>query len=567
MRPIPTAGCVTSFFLLLLMSVPLAAQIATIDASDTAPSVQDGDPTDPVPPAAYFDEDPDVVAPHIPDDITRLYLPSPEGTAGAVVKAAESRNAVAVAALALGVSGLATGTVGYEIDPYVRQQPAVITADADTHSLAAGNRAAVYYRPPAEPEGPWRVLDDATLSFDFGTQTSPVAPGCIQVTETTAYGRDTGYGWADPTKVTSGDAGFADGMLRDYCKVEHGRAGGAIDQAVVSPTPFFVDVPHGRYKITVHSAPCAAGRTSRLSVWADGAPELVLQTNKAAGASGSFTIEVRGERLMLEFFNSLDRTETDDPNTWAYVQGLTIEHVPDDPARKPTIFVASDSTAAGYGPGAYPMTGWGARLANFLSDDVVVDNRAVAGASSKSFYERRWLQNIQNRIRPGDYFFIMFAINDSADDLPGYPATKRKTSPASTFKAYLRQYITVARENGATPVFITSQTKRTYDAWGRFSNSVGAYPQAMRELGAELNVPVIDLNRMSIDFLDAIGVEASANVYMFFPAGKYPGWPNGAADYIHLQDYGATAYAHLITQAIKEHNIQPLARWVLDQPR
>jgi lysophospholipase L1-like esterase len=546
----------------------VSGQIATLDASDTASSVQDGDPTDPKPPAAYFDEDPDVIAPQIPDDILKLYLPSPDGTANALVSAAQSQNAVAVAGLALGLSGLASGTVGYEIDPYTKQQPVVITSDPDTHTLQSGKKAAVYYIPPTEPAEPYRQLDVDSLVFDFGPATSPVAPGAIQVTEASAYGRETGYGWGDTSKVTSGDANFADADLRDYCKVEHGRAGGAIDSAVASPTPFYVDLVDGRYKITVRSAPAAGGMTSRLSVWAQGAPELVLSTNKSTGVSGSFTINVRGGRLMLEFFNALDKVESaTDPNTWAYVQGVTIERVPDGTPRKPTIFVASDSTAASYAASAYPLTGWGARLANFLADDVAVENRAVAGASSKSFYEHRWLRNIENRIMPGDFFFIMFAINDSADDLPGYPATKRKTSPASDFKAYLRQYVDVARRNNATPVFITSQTKRTYDAWGRFSNSVGAYPQAMRELGAELNVPVVDLNKMSIDFLDAILVEASANVYMFFPAGKYTGWPNGSADYIHLQDYGATMYARLITQELRRLNIDGLSRYVLDQPR
>jgi lysophospholipase L1-like esterase len=282
---------------------------------------------------------------------------------------------------------------------------------------------------------------------------------------------------------------------------------------------------------------------------------------------GSFTINVHDGRLMLEFFNSLDKVESaTDPNSWAYVQAVTIEPVPEDPNRKPIIYVASDSTAASYSASSYPLTGWGARLQNFLTNDVQVANFAVAGASSKSFYEHRWLRQIENRIKPGDYFFIMFAINDSADDLPGYPATKRKTSPASTFKAYLRQYVKVAEDHGAEPVFVTSQTKRTYDAWGRFTNSVGDYPNAMRQLADELDLALIDLNFMSIAYLDAIGVEASADVYMFFPAGEYPdtAFKNGAADYTHLQDNGATQYAHLIMDAVRELDIQPLARFVHD---
>jgi hypothetical protein len=53
---------------------------------------------------------------------------------------------------------------------------------------------------------------------------------------------------------------------------------------------------------------------------------------------------------------------------------------------------------------------------------------------------------------------------------------------------------------------------------------------------------------------------------MFVDAGQYPGWPKGDADYIHLQDNGATQYAHLITQAMRELSIPGLAEFVLDEP-
>src|SRR5207302_4064570 len=141
--------------------------------------------------------------------------------------------------------------------------------------------------------------------------------------------------------------------------------------------------------------------------------------------------------------------------------------------------------------------------------------------------------------------FVMMAINDAASKDP-----TRDTSPETTFKAYLRLYVNVARAHGATPVFITSQTKRTFDIYGRFYNSVGAYPQAMREFGQELNVPVIDLNAKSINLFDVVGPAATTNMYMFLPPGQYPAWPNGDADYIHFQDRGATALAKQVVDGI-----------------
>ncbi|HZI33221.1 MAG TPA: rhamnogalacturonan acetylesterase, partial [Candidatus Binatia bacterium] len=197
----------------------------------------------------------------------------------------------------------------------------------------------------------------------------------------------------------------------------------------------------------------------------------------------------------------------------------------------------------------------GDRIQNYFSDAVVVDDLAQPGRSSRSYVDEGWLDTIVNRIRPNDYLFFMMAINDNAKD-------SRYTDPATTFKAYARLYVNAARSHGAIPVFVTSQTKRTYDIYGRFFNSVGNYPQAMRELGAELNVPVIDLNVKSINLWNVIGPEATANAYMYFPPGEYPGWPNGDADYIHFQDRGATALAKQVVDGIRELKL-PIAQYIL----
>src|SRR5205823_5236846 len=161
--------------------------------------------------------------------------PSPTGTANAAVSAAEAQNAIAVAAIALGASGIITSTESYETAPYTSEEPAVITSKPDTYTLPSGKNAAVYYIEPAQPEGPYKQFADLTtpFKFDFGPAARAAADGYIKITEQTAYGPLTGYGWADTSKVTAGDNGGSDAAARDYCKVAHGRAGGAIDQATV----------------------------------------------------------------------------------------------------------------------------------------------------------------------------------------------------------------------------------------------------------------------------------------------------------------------------------------------
>jgi lysophospholipase L1-like esterase len=456
------------------------------------------DVSDPTNPNISYDEDPYLYAPEIPDYPLVVYPDS------------------------------GTGAVTNTTNQYTSEQPQVITSTPDTYSLT---KATVYYTPPTEPAGP--VLQSQTpitQKFDFGP--GPVATGYTQVLETTAYDPAVGYGWGDITKVSSRDRGGDDPLARDFC--------------IPNGTPFYVDLANGTYDVTVLTGDAIA--KSSMAVRADGALEFYgLSAPVGAARSDTFRFKVTRGRLRLEFFGSI-----------CHVNAITITPTPQAELNKVTVYLASDSTVSSYAPEVFPLTGWGVPLQHYFTSDVRISNQAKPGRSSKSFFEEGSLAAIDNTIKAGDYLFVMFAINDSADD-----NSNRKTKPESSFKAYLRQYVAVARNKGATPVFVTAQIKRTYDMWGRFFNSVQGYPQAMRDLGAELGVPVVDLNQLSIGFLTAIGPEAAKNTYMYINAGDYPGWPNGDSDYIHLQYNGADQMARLVTQGIQQINLQPLASYIV----
>lgn len=86
--------------------------------------------------------------------------------------------------------------------------------------------------------------------------------------------------------------------------------------------------------------------------------------------------------------------------------GETISHQDD------TIYIAGDSTVQSYNSSYAPQQGWGYYLKDYLNYDFTVTNRAIAGRSSKSFYDEGRLQNILNTIEKGDYLLIQFGIND-----------------------------------------------------------------------------------------------------------------------------------------------------------
>ena len=82
-------------------------------------------------------------------------------------------------------------------------------------------------------------------------------------------------------------------------------------------------------------------------------------------------------------------------------------------SRKTTIFVIGDSTAAEkQGYKTSPERGWGMVLQGCFDDQIIVDNHAVNGRSSKSFLdEGRW-QKVLDKMQPGDYVLIQFGHND-----------------------------------------------------------------------------------------------------------------------------------------------------------
>lgn len=470
-----------------------------------------------------YDGGPYLYAPNTPDEPTTIYTED-------ILIPGPSSSTFTIEYDALIDAGVIEGTAGNLDGQYTAQEPTVVTSKPDTYSTTPPT---VYYTPPASEPPAGTTASAGPFYFDFGTATSAVAPGYTPITESTAYDPAVGYGWGDVTKVASRDRGVADDPLgSDFC--------------LPAGTPFYVDLANGKYVVSVLSGD--ALQKSGMVVRANGLLELYnMGAPTGRFLEQSFPVTVTTGRLRLEFFGSI-----------CHVNAIRI--LPDSSPHKTTIYVASDSTAAAYTQYQYPLTGWGDRLARFLTGDVAVDDQAKAGRSLKSFLEEGGLDTIFNRALPGDYLFIMSAINDSAKDAP------RHADASTTYKAYLRVYVDAARSHGLVPVFVTSQTKRTYDLWGRFYNSVGAYPQSMRDMGRELNVPVIDLNQKSIDYCTSVGPDATKNMYMYLAPGEWQNWPNGDADYIHLQDRGATAYARLVVNGIQEQNLAGLAPYVIGKP-
>ncbi|TAL07098.1 MAG: hypothetical protein EPO07_00820 [Verrucomicrobia bacterium] len=537
-----------AFSLVLITSLALSALAHTNEPGPLL-TVYAVNPTNP---QVSFDNDPYVYSPPVPENPTVVYP-----------------------------------TTGDAPVPPTPPGPGVITSDAppDSHTpnRSDWNRF-VYYDLPSESatvaNGPYRT-SGVPMKFDFGTASSPVQPGYTRVSPSTLYLPSTGYGWGK-TGADSRDRGATgtgsgeESLERDFCLVNAGNA-------------FYVDIPNGKYRLTFLVGDSTA--KSGITVRADGIPiipgmgasaghwskvSVLYESGKEAFSSTRvdrdgkpFPMQKSG-RIRFEFIASI-----------AVINALTIEPVSDaEWNAKPVLYTASDSTVASYYTLTYPpfptglvYMGWGEALHFHFDNGIIIDNQALAGRSSRSFAEEGVLDAILNRIKAGDYLFVMFAINDSADTVPSAndpnPYNNRKTSPETTHKAWTRIYINEARKRGGIPVLVPGQIKCTYDMNGQFSNSVQGYPQADRELGWELGVPVVDLNKESIDYLTALGPlpDDGDPTTERLPVGTqwYRTNPDGTVnDYIHLCPYGANEYAKRVTRLVlKTPGLENLATHVI----
>ena len=223
------------------------------------------------------------------------------------------------------------------------------------------------------------------------------------------------------------------------------------------------------------------------------------------------------------------------------------------------LFVAGDSTAQSYRVEQTLMRGWAQYLELFFDERVQVENRSMAGRSSKSFREEGRWNKILEDLRKGDVVFIQFGHNDTSTK------PERHASPAD-YRQNLRRFVQEVREREATPVLLTSIVLCTFNDSGQLvDRRLKEYPQIVRDLAAEEKVILIDMFRLSFDLLQELGPEEARKLYMFLEPGEDPSRPQGSNDDTHLRERGAKQLAALVAEEIRQARIKPLYRYLLDK--
>jgi lysophospholipase L1-like esterase len=204
----------------------------------------------------------------------------------------------------------------------------------------------------------------------------------------------------------------------------------------------------------------------------------------------------------------------------------------------PTIYTIGDSTMASYKQEKYPKTGWCQALPQFFSGKIIVKNHAVSGRSSKSFINDGYWQEVLKKLSMHDYVFIQFGHNDQKE----YDST-RYAAPHGLYKQNLEKFITETKIKGAIPILFTSIARRKFDTNGKLIDTLGEYINVVKEVSKAMDVPMVDLNKLTGDYIVKLGDELSKELYLWVqPTDNYP---KGKKDNTHLSEKGAKIVAKM----------------------
>lgn len=212
-----------------------------------------------------------------------------------------------------------------------------------------------------------------------------------------------------------------------------------------------------------------------------------------------------------------------------------------------TIFTIGDSTMADKKAETAPETGWCQAFRDYTDTGILLKNCAVNGRSSKSFIdEKRW-KAVADSLKEGDYVFIQFGHNDEK-----IQDSTRYAEPATAYRSNLARFVRETREHGATPILFTSIVRRKFEN-GLLADTHKDYPVVVRQLAAEMMVPLVDLELLTAGAVTALGEEDSKKIYLWTPpSGKFPA---GRKDDTHLSREGADLVARLAaTQLVRMNN-------------
>ena len=230
--------------------------------------------------------------------------------------------------------------------------------------------------------------------------------------------------------------------------------------------------------------------------------------------------------------------------------------------QKPTLYLIGDSTVHNNDKEQW---GWGSIIGDYFDlSKIIVENKAMAGRSTRTFIkEGRW-HKIDSLLMPGDYVMMQFGHNEGSvpdTNKAGYRGvlkgigeeTKELTWPngtkeiVHTYGWYIRKFITDTKQKKAVPI-VLSMIPRNEFREAKVMRADKDYGKWAQEVAEQEGVIFINLNQITADKYDRFGADS---VKKFFPG-----------DHTHTNKTGATINAQSVVEGIRANPQNTLNRYL-----
>ena len=224
----------------------------------------------------------------------------------------------------------------------------------------------------------------------------------------------------------------------------------------------------------------------------------------------------------------------------------------------PVLFLVGNSTmrTGTLGNGNNGQWGWGYYAREYFDENkITVENHALGGTSSRTFYNRLW-PDVLKGVLPGDWVLIELGHNDNGPydsgraraSIPGIGQDSLNVvikesgvkETVYTYGEYMRRFVRDVKAKGAHPVLCSLTPRNAWDdkdstVVTRVNRTFGLW--AAQVADGE-RIPFIDLNEISARKFERYGKEKVK--YLFYQ------------DRIHTSRFGARVNAESVAEGIRD---------------
>lgn len=232
----------------------------------------------------------------------------------------------------------------------------------------------------------------------------------------------------------------------------------------------------------------------------------------------------------------------------------------------PVMFLVGNSTMRNgtKGDGANGQWGWGYFAQQFFDSNMItVENHALGGLSSRTFYEGFW-DDVKAGVKPGDWVIVQLGHNDNGPydsgraraSIPGVGFDSLNVTiletgiqrTVYTYGEYLRRFVKESQAKGANVVLMSITMRNNFDETTGRAVRNNTHAIWAKQVANETSVPFIDMNEIVARRYDVYG--QTKTKCMFY------------GDNIHTNAYGAQLNAITFAEEIRNFLSLGLAKYL-----